>query len=143
MWQTYPRRLSIFGGIELPINVADDGTQGPVADDLSETTLAFLGLPSGALHQAGAVERLDVNYQANRDFFLPDPLPISNAVELWRYVTPIDIAVVRDRDAAGTPHVVVECNCPWEPEHGLQLVFREGTTLTRLSQYDGHLRDSE
>lgn len=31
------------------------------------------------------------------------------------------------------------CGCEWEEEHGLQLVFKEGKKLTRISGYDGHI----
>lgn len=33
----------------------------------------------------------------------------------------------------------IECECAWEPEHGLQLVFASGERLSRVSPYDGHL----
>ena len=32
-----------------------------------------------------------------------------------------------------------EANCDWEEEHGLMLVWRNGTTLTKVGGYDGHL----
>jgi len=52
--------------------------------------------------------------------------------------------VVRDvsvqRDGPGEPvYVSVECECSWEPEHGLQLVFRGGARVTKVGPYDGHL----
>lgn len=34
-------------------------------------------------------------------------------------------------------------NCAWEPEHGLQLVLREGRSITKLGPYDGHLTHSD
>jgi len=34
----------------------------------------------------------------------------------------------------------IEGNCDWEEEHGLQLVFRDGTEVTKVGQYDGHLK---
>ncbi|MFC7668884.1 DUF6985 domain-containing protein [Hymenobacter humi] len=37
----------------------------------------------------------------------------------------------------------MESECEWEVEHGLQLVFRQGRMLTRVSQYDGHLTESQ
>ena len=43
------------------------------------------------------------------------------------------------RDGAGAPvYVSLECNCDWEPEHGLQIVFRDGATVTKVGPYDGH-----
>ncbi|MEP9393459.1 hypothetical protein ABLE92_25095 [Gordonia sp. VNQ95] len=35
-------------------------------------------------------------------------------------------------------YVICEDECDWEPEHGLQTVFTDGRTLTRISSYDGH-----
>jgi len=37
----------------------------------------------------------------------------------------------------------VACECDWEPEHGLQLVFRQGRKLTRISAQDGHLTEAD
>jgi hypothetical protein len=36
-------------------------------------------------------------------------------------------------------YVSVECECDWEPEHGLQIVFRDGATVTKVGPYDGHV----
>ncbi len=39
-------------------------------------------------------------------------------------------------------YVSVECECDWEPEHGLQIVFREGRTVTKVGPYNGHLTNA-
>lgn len=39
-------------------------------------------------------------------------------------------------------YVAVDCRCDWEEEHGLQLVFRQGRMLTRVSDQDGHLTEA-
>ncbi|MDN5682810.1 hypothetical protein [Corynebacterium glyciniphilum] len=36
--------------------------------------------------------------------------------------------------------IVLENECEWEPEHGLQIVLRNGEEVTRVSQVDGFLR---
>ncbi|MFI0410437.1 DUF6985 domain-containing protein [Actinomadura sp. 3N508] len=48
------------------------------------------------------------------------------------------------RDLGGDDHVYVslECECDWEEEHGLQIVFRDGRTVTKVGPYDGHLTNS-
>lgn len=48
------------------------------------------------------------------------------------------------RDAYGDRHVYIslECECDWEPEHGLQIVFRDGAVVTKVGPYDGHLTNS-
>ena len=40
-------------------------------------------------------------------------------------------------------YVQVACECAWESEHGLQLVFRQGATLSRVSDQDGHLTHAD
>ncbi|MFK7987436.1 MAG: hypothetical protein AB8I08_15550 [Sandaracinaceae bacterium] len=39
---------------------------------------------------------------------------------------------------AGVAYVTFECECDWEREHGLALVFIDGNRLGRVSSYDGH-----
>ena len=50
--------------------------------------------------------------------------------------------VVRDRHGDRHVYVSIECECDWEPEHGLQIVFRDGATVTRVGPYNGHLTNS-
>jgi hypothetical protein len=50
--------------------------------------------------------------------------------------------VIRNRRGDGRVYVSLECECDWEPEHGLQIVFREGRTVTKVGPYDGHLTNS-
>ncbi|MDX6261519.1 MAG: hypothetical protein QOH84_3207 [Kribbellaceae bacterium] len=47
--------------------------------------------------------------------------------------------VFRNDDGDGRIYVSLECECDWEPEHGLQLVFRDGAALTRVGPYDGEV----
>lgn len=48
------------------------------------------------------------------------------------------------RDPSGDRHVYVsiECECDWEPEHGLQIVFRDGARVTKVGPFNGHLTNS-
>ena len=63
---------------------------------------------------------------------------------LWQYVSPPQTIRVqrrhhRDKDI----YVHMHMECEWEEEHGLQLVFRKGQQLTRISQQDGYLTDAD
>jgi hypothetical protein len=40
-------------------------------------------------------------------------------------------------------YVSLECNCDWEAEHGLQIVFKNGLRVNKVSLYDGHLTNSD
>jgi hypothetical protein len=47
-----------------------------------------------------------------------------------------------DRSDDGQVYVSIECECTWEPEHGLQLVFRGGRTVSKVGPFDGHLTNA-
>jgi len=39
--------------------------------------------------------------------------------------------------------VKICAECTWEPEHGLQIVYREGSVLSRVSDQDRHLTHAD
>ncbi|MDF9715715.1 hypothetical protein INN71_09875 [Nocardioides sp. ChNu-153] len=57
--------------------------------------------------------------------------------QVWSQVRIGDELHVLQQDGAW--YVDVESGCDWEPEHGLQVVLRDGDTLVKVGQYDGHL----
>ncbi|WP_052336893.1 DUF6985 domain-containing protein [Nocardioides alkalitolerans] len=64
------------------------------------------------------------------------PVELTGPDQVWSQVRVGDEFLVgRDGEAW---YVDVESGCDWEPEHGLQLVFRDGDTLVKVGQYDGH-----
>lgn len=63
--------------------------------------------------------------------------------EIWNFVYPTDIYVSRRHRRDMDIYVCVACDCGWEEEHGLQLVFRQGKKLTRISDGDGHLTEAD
>ncbi|HEY3324008.1 MAG TPA: hypothetical protein VGP72_26380 [Planctomycetota bacterium] len=63
---------------------------------------------------------------------------IASAQQVWDHVKPTCVYVKRRR-ANKKVYVLVAAECGWEQEHGLQLVFREGQQLSRVSSQDGHL----
>lgn len=68
---------------------------------------------------------------------------IKDAHEIWKYVYPKDIYVERRPYNEKGIYVKVTCECEWEREHGLQIVFRQGKQVTRVSQQDGHLTKAD
>lgn len=63
---------------------------------------------------------------------------------VWKAVTPPDLIQVqrrhcRDKDI----YLQMGLDCEWEEENGVQLVFRRGQTLTRVSTQDGWLTDAD
>jgi len=64
---------------------------------------------------------------------------IDGAADVWSYVRLDEIFVSRRPYGDRKVYVQITAECEWEPEHGLQIVYREGSELTRVSQQDGHL----
>ncbi|MFC4994676.1 DUF6985 domain-containing protein [Rubritalea tangerina] len=50
----------------------------------------------------------------------------------------IDVNVVRRPYGNKLVYVQLAGECSWDEEHGIQLIFKEGCTLTRVSEQDGH-----
>lgn len=63
--------------------------------------------------------------------------------EIWNFVYPTDIYVSRRHRRDMDIYICISCECGWEKEHGLQLVFRQGKKLTRISDEDGHLTEAD
>ena len=68
---------------------------------------------------------------------------INDENEIWRFVHPSEIYVTRRPYKDQDMYVQIACECDWEQEHGLQLVFRQGRKLTRVSNQDGHLTEAD
>jgi hypothetical protein len=49
------------------------------------------------------------------------------------------------RRSSGDKHVYIslQCDCDWEPEHGLQIVFRKGLRVNKVGIHDGHVTNSD
>lgn len=68
---------------------------------------------------------------------------IEDENQIWRFVYPTEVYVTRRPYAEQDMYVQLVCECDWEQEHGLQLVFRQGKKLTRVSSQDGHLTEAD
>ena len=70
--------------------------------------------------------------------------PLTSSAEAWAHVTfGREPAVTRRAYGDLEVYVSVECECAWEEEHGLQLVFKNGLFINKLGSYDGHLTTSD
>ncbi len=72
-----------------------------------------------------------------------EPLQIENEVDIWNYVHPQEIYIDQRGRRDDDVYIQVACNCDWEQEHGLQLVFKKGQKITRVSDQDVHLTASD
>lgn len=105
----------------------------PDAEDV-DAVANFLALPSST--RESVRPHLEANLKKISE--LGDTPEI--ATPIWRAVKPMG-ASTTDAHYAPGKFVIVECNCDWEEEHGLQLSFQHGRRLARVSQYDGQPTD--
>ena len=63
--------------------------------------------------------------------------------DIWTHIQPSEIHVSRRAYGDRKVYVSVAANCDWEEEHGLQIVYREGKQLNRVSDQDGHVTYSD
>ena len=62
------------------------------------------------------------------------PLKIESDADIWKYVYPNEI-IVNSLMGEGF-FVDVSCECDWEIEHGLQLIFKNGRELIRARGHE-------
>tara|TARA_R110000764_G_scaffold109468_1_gene195631 strand:+ start:1249 stop:2184 length:936 start_codon:yes stop_codon:yes gene_type:complete len=68
---------------------------------------------------------------------------IKDQSEIWNFIYPQDIYVTKRHRRDEDIYINLTCECEWEQEHGLQLVFRQGKKLTRISDQDGHVTEAD
>lgn len=75
----------------------------------------------------------------------PD-VTLAKPSDVWSHVQFGSVFYVSRRangDAEDGIYLSLECNCDWEVEHGLQLVLRDGRTVSKVGPFDGHLTNAD
>jgi hypothetical protein len=71
-------------------------------------------------------------------------LDIASPEGVWRHVElGYEVHVSRRNFRDKGIYISLECNCDWEREHGLQIVFKNGLVVNKIGQYEGHLTNSD
>ncbi len=85
-------------------------------------------------------------YDDMKEFWQQDAesfVELKSPSEVWAHVQFGGEAIVsRRRNGDKGVYISLECNCDWEPEHGLQIVFRNGNRVNKVGPYDGHLTNA-
>lgn len=78
----------------------------------------------------------------NRRDVLGEDVP--DAADIWSQITPPDVIQIHRRHCRDMDvYIHMGMDCEWEQRTGLQLVFRRGLKLTRVSRQDGWLTDAD
>lgn len=71
-------------------------------------------------------------------------IDIASADDVWNHVEfGRELIVSRRQGSDRSVYISVECECAWEPEHGLQIVFENGRRVNKIGPYDGHLSNAD
>lgn len=71
-------------------------------------------------------------------------IKIAKPEDVWKHIELNGSPVVTRRPSGNRlVYVTLECNCDWEEEHGLQIVFKQGLFVNKVGAYDSHLTNSD
>ncbi len=134
-WCLPPCPLPFFDGAEVTLVIDDEGADWPLDAGFGQAVPALLALAAARrdMRTSAAVYAYYAKWLAAG---FTEPLPIHAPEDVWNHVhAPAEVLFCRDAEGV---YALISCSCDWEPEHGLQLVLRDGHRLTRVSTYDGH-----
>ena len=151
-WYSRPIAIPFWGNRKIPVvyefSPVND-TKFVVAADIAIAN--FLRLTED--DRLALTPLLDENCRTvceNTDFGPDDAalktrwLGAEDRTTLWNCLPPPEsIRVQRRHRRDEDIYVHMGMDCEWEDEHGVQLVFRKGLQLTRISQQDGWLTDAD
>ncbi len=150
-WYGENLKIPILRNEELPVTftgfIPEDDTGFVEQADIALTNLINLNTEkefetlTNLVHKSciDYINEIEEEYQDEFQEFLD----ITNKIDIWHYVTFNEIYVERRLWSDKDMYVSVKCNCEWEEEHGLQIVFRQGKMVTRISGIDGHITEAD
>lgn len=103
--------------------------------DIALDSFMHLSISDRQIHSSKIIEI----YKQNLIFEYTPRVEFKSDNEIWSFVYPNIIILAQNE--IGEILVLIECGCDWEEEHGLQLVFKNGQQLTRVSYNDGGFED--
>lgn len=129
--------VSWLGGERLKFTL--DGLEDADESDARSAIEAFLALGPDA--RKTVAPYIFANYRQIAEVVSEKDLGCRIAAEqdVWSHITFSEVFVSRRHRRDNEIYVQVTAECDWEPEHGLQLVYRGGKELVRVSEQDGHL----
>ena len=144
---TDPVAICLFGGeeIELIFSGLDEEDKAP--EDWYAAAHNFATAPRTVLTAAAAdlYRYYEDCVAMSREFGEALPPKIASPDEVWEHVEFHREEILLRRRPRGDRAVYVSasCTCRWKPEHGLQVVFRNGESITKLGPFDDHLTNED
>ena len=130
-----------WNGLEVPIEIEpeEDGEVSPVQ---REAVRLIQTLPPDILEKAAPV--VVKNYETYREIYRdllddsdnPFRLPLARPADVWKQVEAISF-FVPPHEGRVVPTFFLRAECEWDPEHGLEVRFRNG--VADISSQQGEL----
>lgn len=143
-WQSQPVKVNLLDGKLLPFSLADEWNQISLLQPIESAVANFLNLNPEPREEV--TELVCKNYEEMLEISTFQALPIREKSEIWKYVYPTEILIKQGVDNYPTDlfvkhgldeiYVVVSGYCEWEEEHGLEMVFKKGKEIVRVSEID-------
>jgi len=136
-----PVAVPYFDG--LPLAFILDGLGDADEGEAAEAVQSFLALrPEDRL---AASPYVYANYLRIADVFDEEDLGcrIDSEGDVWGHVRPSEVYLSRRSRRDRAIYIQIAAECDWEQEHGLQIVYRRGSELSRVSAQDGHLTHTD
>jgi hypothetical protein len=143
-YYSQPLKLSLLNGSECKVVVEGyDEDPQPLEFHAAIANLLACGfsvLKAAEQHVFKYYQDMNSNWDTSDEEYVP----INSPSDVWRHVRFGSEPMVTRR-AYGDKgiYVSIECNCDWEPEHGLQIVLKNGERVVKVGPYDGHLTNSD
>jgi hypothetical protein len=123
--------------------LVDGYDDDPAKADFHAAISTFLALDEPVLKAAGPA--IFEYYQDVKSEIAADEevVSITGSDDVWKHIHfGGEVTVSRDHYGDRRVYMSLECECDWEPEHGLQIVFRDGRTVTKIGPFNGHLTNA-
>ena len=138
-----PLAIPLLGGVRLPIEL--DGVElDPAPQDFTTAVTNFLACDEGVL--TAARDPLFAYYQDCATRWADDPsiAKVGRPEDVWRQVRFTGHPTLKRRAFGDRKvYILVPAACDWAPRQGLQLVLKEGRSITKLGPYDGRLSNAD
>jgi hypothetical protein len=139
-----PVSVKVLGG--QPCQFVLDGYEDdPKQQEFHAAIAKFLSIDRSVLERVE--KEIYKYYEVCRDLYgdeVDDFVMINSANKVWPHIQLGTEPVVQRRsDGDELIYISLECECDWEPEHGLQIVFKNGKEVNKIGPFDSHLTNSD
>jgi hypothetical protein len=140
--QSAPISIPILGG-KCRFLISDSDPD-PEPSDYAAVIKNFLSLDKSVLKRAEP-HIFEFYRDCNSDFDPDDDefVEIDTPENIWKHIRFGKEAELQRRSEDNQIYISLGCECDWDPEHGLQIVFKNGLEINKVGECDGHLTNSD